>query len=266
MSPMRGTLIGVVHLLALPGAPRYRGSLQRVVDRARADAEAYLTGGMDGLIVENLGDAPFFPSVVPAETVAALTRVACAVRELGDFPLGINVLRADTHAALAVALASGAQFIRANVLAGVMVTDQGLIQGRAAQLMRLRSALRAKIEIWADCLVKHAQPLVPTDVVSNALDLVERALADAVILTGPRTGTPVDREQLMAVKRALPRTRCVAGSGVTAANLPRLWGSADAFLVGTALERRGRTGARVETERVRELVGARQRLVARRKP
>jgi membrane complex biogenesis BtpA family protein len=172
-------LIGAVHLLPLPGAPRYRAPMRRIVDRALSDADALLSHGIDGLIVENFGDAPFFAGSAPPETIAAMTAVAHELRGLGSFPLGINVLRCDAEAAMAIAAAVGAQFIRANVLAGTMLTDQGPITGRAAQVLRLRESIKAKVVIWADLMVKHAAPLVPTDAVEAALDLRERSSSPA---------------------------------------------------------------------------------------
>jgi predicted TIM-barrel enzyme len=47
-----GVVIGVVHALPLPGAPAYDGmAVERIYERALADAAAYAAAGMDGLIV-----------------------------------------------------------------------------------------------------------------------------------------------------------------------------------------------------------------------
>jgi len=254
-------LIGAVHLLPLPGAPRYRAPMRRIVDRALSDADALLSHGVDGLIVENFGDAPFFAGSAPPETIAAMTAVAHELRGLGSFPLGINVLRCDAEAAMAIAAAAGAQFIRANVLAGTMLTDQGPITGRAAQVLRLRESIKAKVVIWADLMVKHAAPLVPTDAVEAALDLRERSLADALIVTGSRTGRPADREMLARLRDALPRIPWIVGSGLTPATLERFWPLADGFIVGTSLKKGARAGAAVDGERVRRLIRARQALM-----
>ncbi|MFW6206114.1 MAG: BtpA/SgcQ family protein, partial [Gemmatimonadota bacterium] len=135
-------IIGVLHLPPLPGAPGWGGSMGAVLDRARSDARALDAGGVgaggvDALLVENYGDHPFHRTVGPG-TVAAMTAVVLAVREESDLPVGVNVLRNDAAAALAVAAAAGAAFIRVNVHTGGMYTDQGWIEGRAADTLRLR--------------------------------------------------------------------------------------------------------------------------------
>ncbi|MHC4730305.1 MAG: BtpA/SgcQ family protein, partial [Planctomycetota bacterium] len=156
----KGPVVGVVHLLPLPGSPGYGGSMRKVIGRAVKDAEAYAGGGVHALIVENYGDAPFLKDHLPPETVAALTRCAAAVRDAVALPLGINALRNDARAALGIAVAVGASFVRVNVHTGVVATDQGLVEGRAAETLRVRAALGAEaVKIVADAHVKHGRPL-----------------------------------------------------------------------------------------------------------
>ncbi len=252
-------LIGVVHLAALPGAPAHRGGLARVLDRARSDASALAAAGVDALIVENFGDAPFFKEHVPAETVAALTAAALAVSAVVDVPLGINCLRNDAHAALAVAAACGAAFVRVNVLTGAMLTDQGIIEGRAAEVARLRATLCPRVQIAADVLVKHAVPLAPMDPGEVTRDTLGRSAADAVIVTGAHTGAGVDDTFLAAVRSAAGRYPVLLGSGVTATTVAALLPLADGAIVGSAFERGGHAGRVVDPERAVRLVAAYRR-------
>jgi hypothetical protein len=219
------------------------------------EARLLLDAGFDGLILENYGDAPFFPDRVPPVTVACMTRVAATVRELGRFPLGINVLRNDAAAALSVAVACGADFIRVNVHTGVAATDQGWIQGRAHETLRLRRALATRVQIWADLLCKHAYALHPLDLVGAGRDAVERGGADAVLLTGDRTGeapSPEDLSELLDLRLGVP---VLVASGVTPENLD-LYRGASGFIVGSWIRRGGRAGAPLEARRVRQMAEA----------
>jgi len=172
-------VVGVVHLKPLPGSPRYSGSMEEVLEWALRDARALEEGGVDGMIVENYGDAPYLPGRVGPETVASM---AVAVREVVrsvSVPVGVNVLRSDGEAALAIAAACGAPFIRVNVYVGAYLTDQGVIEGRSYAIARLRAALKADVKVFADVAVKHAVSLSARPLVEEALDAVERGLADA---------------------------------------------------------------------------------------
>ncbi len=237
--PFDPRFIGMIHLDPLPGAPDYAGDVDRVAAEAAEAAEALAAGGVTAIMVENFHDAPFYKDHLPPETIAGLTRCALAVRRAAPaLPLGINALRNDGPAALGVAVAVGARFIRVNVLCGAMVTDQGLIEGCAAALVRKRRALGADVAILADVGVKHAQPLGGFDLAQSARDTALRGRADALIVSGSGTGAPTPRARIDAVRAAVPGVPVLVGSGATVEAVDPA--AADGFIVGTALKREGR--------------------------
>jgi len=250
-------VVGMVHLLPLPGAPRAR-AWHEIRAAANADALALACGGVDGILIENYGDAPFTGGVVDPQVVAAMAVVAAEIRAAVRVPIGINVLRNDARSALAVALASGASFIRVNVHVGAAETDQGRIEGKAYETLRYRKALNADVAIFADVFVKHARPAGSVDLAAAARDTAYRGLADVLLVTGAETGAPPDPERVRQVQRAVPDRPVWIASGVDAENV-REFEEADGFIIGSAFERGGRAGSRVERRRVRALVQALKR-------
>lgn len=248
-------VIGMVHVAALPGAPMYGGSMQAIVDAALRDARALREGGCDAITFENFGDRPFFKDRVPAETVAALTRVIVEVAAEVGMPFGVNVLRNDAASAIAVAAATGAAFIRINVHTGAMLTDQGIIEGCAAQTLRKRAALAPEVLIFADHIVKHAMPLAAIDEAQAAKDLRHRGLADAIIVSGAETGAEPDRSRFTRVREALADAPILVGSGLTESNAGT-FADADGAIVGTSIKIDGRVDAPVDPDRVKRLVAA----------
>ncbi|MDV3102967.1 BtpA/SgcQ family protein [Thermococcus waiotapuensis] len=241
-------LIGMVHLKPLPGSYLY-DDLDGVIEAALRDAKAIEEAGFDAIMVENFGDVPF-QKYVDKTTVAAFTAVAKEIRDEVSLPLGINVLRNDGIAAYSIAYAIKADFIRVNVLSGVAYTDQGIIEGIAPGLAKLRRLLPSKIKVFADVHVKHA---VHFDNFEDSLrDTVERGLADAVVISGKATGKPVDIERLALAKRISP-VPVLVGSGTTYDNLSELWKHADGFIVGTWIKRDGKVENEVSPERARKL-------------
>jgi membrane complex biogenesis BtpA family protein len=243
-------LIGMVHLKPLPGSYLYDGDLDGIIERALRDARVLEEAGFDALMVENFGDVPF-PKYADKITVASMTVVAKAIRDETSLPLGINVLRNDGIAAYSIAYAVKADFIRVNVLSGVACTDQGIIEGIAHELARLRKLLPSGIQVFADVHVKHAVHFGNFE--DALLDTVERGLADAVVVSGKATGKPVDVEKLALAKKLSP-VPVLVGSGTSYDNLPTLWKYADGFIVGTWIKREGRTENGVSSERARKLV------------
>ena len=252
----RSPIIGVVHLLPLPTSPRWGGSLKTVIDRAEQEAAALASGGVDGLIVENFFDAPFTKNQVDPVVVSAMTIVVQRIQNLVPLPIGLNVLRNDAKSAMAIASCVQAQFIRVNVLTGVMATDQGLIEGEAYQLLRYRRELGSDVKILADVLVKHARPLSSPNLTVAVKDTIERGLADGVILSGWATGSPPNLEDLELACDAASGTPVFIGSGANWENIDTLMQSADGVIVSSSLKRHGRIEQPIDPIRVSQFVEA----------
>jgi uncharacterized protein len=254
------TVIGMVHLVPLPGSPRWAGSMRDVIAAALADARALIDGGVDALLVENFGDAPFTPARVEPATVAAMSVVAAEVRR--EFPrtrLGLNVLKNDARAALGVAAAVGAEFIRVNVHAGAVLADQGVVQSDAYGTLRDRRLLGVDVAIVADVGGKHAVPLAPVETEQMARDLVHRGLADALVVSGAATGQATPLGEVKRVRSAVPDVPLLIGSGVTAETAAELLSVADGLIVGTSVKRDGDVRQPVDRARVEKLVAAARR-------
>lgn len=256
-------MIGVVHLLPLPTSPRWGGSLEQVIARAEQEATALATGGANGIIVENYHDAPFCRDRVDPAVVSAMTVVIQRLKNLIALPIGLNVLRNDGHSALGIAACVGAPFIRVNVLCGAMVTDQGVIEGDAHQLLRYRRELGCDVKIFADVLVKHATTLGSMTLKAAVLDTVERSLADGIILSGWATGQPPVLDDLALARQLVPGIPVLIGSGATADNISALIQYADGVIVSSALKRPTKfdtinlaNGGLIDPMRVRAFVDA----------
>ncbi len=251
------TLVGMVHLAPLPGSPRWGGAMDAVVARALDDARALVEGGIDALIVENYGDAPFTPVRVAPATTAAMAIVAAELRRaLPGVPLGVNVLKNDARAALAVAVAAGGAFIRVNVHAGAVLADQGVVHSDAYHTLRDRRLIGADVQIFADVQGKHAVPLAPVELEQEARDLVHRGLADALVVSGRATGEPTALGDIKRVRDAVGGVPILVGSGVTPETVGELLSVADGAIVGTALKHGGDVRNPVDIARVRRLVTA----------
>lgn len=248
-------LLGMLHLPPLPGSPNYAGNMQAVIDAALQDARTLSAAGFAGLIIENLGDAPYYPDHVPAETVAAMSVVAAHVRQQTKLPIGVNVLRNDAQSATAIATAADLQFIRVNILIGTSVTDQGVISGQAHLVARTRQRLHAdNVLIFADIRVKHAAPLVERELAQEIDDLFERALADALIVSGTGSGKPVDTNFLREVKKLSENRPVLIGSGLNWENAPALLAVADGAIVGSSIKVEGKIHHRMDAKLAQQLI------------
>jgi len=251
-------VIGVIHLLPLPGSARWTGDLEEVFLRAEQEALALASGGVDSIIIENFFDAPFAKDRVDVSTACALTLAVKRVSAVTSLPIGVNVLRNDALTALAIATVCGAAYVRVNVLSGAMVTDQGIIESDARNVLLYRRQLMSdNIKIFADVMVKHAYPLGEgNDIALAAKDTMLRAGGDALIVSGTGTGQTPDMNDLKKVRKAMPDAPVFIGSGSTQENVKDLLSVADGIIVGTTLKRRGLLEQPVDVDRVRDFVTA----------
>ncbi len=235
-------VIGVIHSLPLPGSPHYDGQrVSEIYAFACDEAKRYQDGGVDGLIVENHGDIPFAkPDELGPETAAAMAVMADHVRRATGLPLGINVLANGAVQGLAVAKAAEADFVRVNQWANAYVANEGFMEGKAGSASRYRSWLRARgVAIFADVHVKHGAHAIVAD---RTLDELTRDAAffdaDAVIVTGQRTGDSARLDELATVRGAtsLP---VLVGSGVNPSNVGPIFAHADAVIVASACKHDG---------------------------
>lgn len=253
--PQTCPVIAVIHLQPLPGAPAYAGDMQGVIETALRETEIFQKHGVDGLIVENFRDAPFYPDRIPTETVAGMAAVVREVVRATNLPVGVNALRNDATAAMAIAAAAGAHFIRVNVHLGAVVADQGIIQGNAHETLRMRSNLRAKVLVFADAGVKHASPLAGRGLASEAHELAERGQVDGLIVSGAFTGAATSTADLDTV-RSVCDLPVLVGSGTTLESLPELYRHSSGLIVGSVFKRDGVATNEVEADRVAALMSA----------
>jgi uncharacterized protein len=242
---------GMIHLQPLAGSVGYaRQGTQKILEAALGDLYALESGGVDGVLVENFGDAPF-SKTAPVETVAMMTTILHSLVERANVPIGVNVLRNDGLAAVAMAAATGAALARVNVFCGVAFTDQGMVEGQAREILSLRRDLGSKVLILADVHVKHAAHL--TSLEAAAVD-AERNSPDGLIVSGIATGRRTTPADLHAVKQSVS-IPVLVGSGVRLDNVST-YREADGFVVGTALKQDGRLGAPVDLQRVKAMAEA----------
>ena len=255
-------VVGMVHLWPLPGAPGYTGyGLQAIIDHAMSDAEALVRGGVDGLVVENMWDHPYYVGgEVKPEATAAHAVAAAEVVKSFPLPVGINVIHNGGVVCLGIAVAARARFIRVCILTGARLWDTGEFDhGCAAELIRKRKGLYAgDIHIFADVDKKHSVPFPGIDLATH-IEWTEFYGADALVVTGKMTGSAPDVEKVSEAKRLATRPVLI-GSGANEENIGALLRHADGVLVGSSLKQDGVMENPVDENRVRAFVDAVRRV------
>lgn len=243
-------VIGVIHLMPLPGAPLYNGaSTREISEKAVRDSKMMEDNGIDGLIIENFGDKMFQKTVGP-EVVAAMTYVAKDIRRELKIPIGICALQSDAIAGIAIAKAVEAAFVRIPYYTETSVVDAGTMESIAASALRYRRFLESDVKIFADVHIKHSYPLMQRPIEYAAEDSYHRGLADAVIITGRKTGGDTNPEDIRRVRNALPELPLVVGSGVTEENVENYLSMVNAIIIATGLNVSGKVESEPDPSRI----------------
>lgn len=233
----KGSLIGMVHVQALPGTPRNVMSVQEIVDKACDAAEVYARAGWHGLMIENMHDAPYLNRNVGPEITAAMTAVAREVRKIFGGPMGIQVLAGANKEALAVAQAAGLNFIRAEGFVFGHLADEGWMNSDAGELLRYRKQIGAEdVLVLTDIKKKHAAHAASADVsIAQTARAADFFQSDGVIVTGASTGEAASLAEVGEV-RAATQLPVLVGSGVTGENITGFAERADALIVGSSVK------------------------------
>ena len=249
-------LIGMLHLGALPGTPSASASVEHVVDQAVTEARIYRDAGFTALAIENMHDRPYLKGGVGPEITAAMTAVAREVKRDTGLVLGIQVLAGANREALAIAHASGADFVRVEGFVYAHVADEGLIESCAGELLRYRRTIGAeKVLIFADIKKKHGAHAMTADVsIVETAKAAEFFLADGVIVTGAATGEPASPHEVRDVVRTTS-VPVFVGSGITPTNLAQ-FSTAHGFIVGSSVKHGGVWSNQLDLDAVRSLAAA----------
>lgn len=237
---LKKSIIGMVHVKALPGTPKNRYSLAEICIIAVAEAKQYEKFGLDAVIIENMHDVPYLKGSVGPEITAAMAVIAKAIRDAVKLPLGIQILAGANKEALAVAKAANFQFIRAEGFVFGHVADEGYIDACAGELMRYRKAIGAEdILVFTDIKKKHSSHAITADVdIAETAHATQFFLSDGVIVTGSTTGKAVYLHELKSLKDKI-HIPVLIGSGITADNIAEYWDYSSAFIVGSHFKEDG---------------------------
>ena len=249
-------VIGMAHLLPLPGSPLYdkKAGVDGIAEAVARDVQALQAGGVDAIMFGNEGDRPYVLAA-PPEALAAMAAIVARVAPTVKIPFGVDFLW-DPVATVALAVATGARFAR-EVFTGVYDSDMGLWKPDGATALRRRAELdRDDLLLLFNVNAEFAAPMGERAVAAKAKSAVFSSLADVVCVSGPMTGEAAENSAIAAVKKAVGATPVFANTGVNRDNVAAILTHGDGVVVGTHLKKDGVTWNAVDRARVAKFMDA----------
>ena len=255
-APRKKVILAMIHIGAMPGTPLYDadGGIAKLIEGAARDAEALQSGGVDAVMFGNENDRPYVTSA-PIEGVASMTAIVQAIKPSLKVPFGVNYLW-DPSASVAIAAATGAQFVR-EIFTGVFASDMGVWVPDCSRAFRLRRNLgRSDLKMLFNINAEFAHSLDARPIELRARSAVFSSLADAILVSGPITGQPVNQFDLRKVRDAVDEIPVFANTGVNIDNVRDILSVADGAIIGTHFKVDGNTWNAVDPARVRRFMDA----------
>jgi uncharacterized protein len=243
--------VGMVHILPLPTSPRYdpAGGMAKIARAARTDLFALQEGGIDAVMFCNEHDRPYSLKADSAVIAAMAYIIGSFINEI-VVPFGVDILW-DPQAALAVAHATGAKFVR-EIFTGAYASDMGVWNTDVGAAARYRHNLNAdNVRVLYNINAEFAAPLAARPLAETAKSVVFSSLPDGICVSGPMTGHPVQKEDLQTVREVINPVPVFINTGAKRENIAELIQYADGVIVGSSLKFEGNTWNPVDKERVR---------------
>ena len=245
------TLIGMVHLRALPGTPLNKLNIEQITQIAIEETEIYMKYDIDAIIVENMFDVPYLNREVGPEIVSIIAVICSKIKQMFKKPVGIQILGGCNKYSLAAAYASGCDFIRAEGFVFSHIGDEGFMNSDAGELLRYRKSIGAdNIKVFTDIKKKHSSHSITSDLSIEVISQnAEFFLSDGIIVTGSCTGKEASIEEIINVKKSV-KIPVLIGSGLTALNIENYISLCDGFIIGSYFKKEGIWSNEIDEERL----------------
>jgi len=248
-------IIGMIHIAALPGTPKYNGSVKGIIEKAKEEALLYQSLGIKVLMIENMHDVPYLNRVVGPEVTTLMSVILYEIKKSVNLPLGIQILAGANKESLASVHSAGAEFIRAEGFVFAHVADEGTFNSDAGELLRYRKQISAEnVLIFTDIKKKHSSHAITADTgIVETAKAAEFFLSDGVIITGSSTGSKPSLDEIKLVKNSVSLP-VLAGSGITAENILEYREYCDALIIGSYFKQEGKWSNPVDPLRVKDVL------------
>jgi uncharacterized protein len=260
MLGQKKVVIGMVHLLPLPGTPFYQeGTMEQILQNAVADATALYQGGSDGCLIQTVDRV--YPAADEADyaRVAAMAAITKAVADATgpEFQIGVQIMVNALKASVAVAKVCGGSFLRCTALVGATVGASGMIEANPHDFLTYRAHIGAQqIKLIAEVHSRHFRWLGDQST-ADVARMAARMGAAAVEVAHP--DEEANARLVRDIKQAMPQLPVILGGHTTHDNVARRLAEADGVFVGACLKAE-RWDSRVDVERVRSYVNIVERL------
>lgn len=242
-------VIGMVHLLPMPGNAAYRDNKEEIIRNAIEDAKTLIDCGVDAISLENFSDWPQYSTEVPLEAYSLMVRIATEIKSFCPIPFGVNIEMNAFVQEWAMAYAVDADFIRLEAFVDNRAGSFGYIEACSTPLAKIMKDYPAKTLLFTDVHTAetYGNPNIPiNEAAQNAINHDSHA----IIVTENDQNKKITVEDVKSMRETIGDFPIIVGAGVKAETVLGYLEYADAVIVGRGFK----TGERVDPAKVKEFM------------
>ena len=242
-------VIGMVHLLPMPGNAAYKNNKEEIEKNAIEDAHTLIDNGVDAISLENFSDWPQYSTEVPLEAYSLMLNIATKIKAFCPIPFGVNIEMNAYKQEWAMSYAVGADFTRIEAFVDNRAGSFGMIEACSTPMANLMKDYPSKTMLFTD--VHTAETYGCPDVPIN--ELAQNAMnhgSSAIIVTENDSCKHITVEDVKSMREKIGDFPIIVGSGVNAKNVLDYFEYADGVIVGRGFK----TGDQVDAKLVQEFM------------
>lgn len=249
-------VIGMLHLDALPGDPRFDKdiTLDEIIYHAKEDLVSLIDGGVDAILISNEFSFPY-QRKMDYITIACMARIIGELKNELTIPFGVDAI-SDGLATLELACGVGANFCR-GTFSGTYVGDGGFYDNDISNILRRRSELNCQnLKMLYFVNPESDVNLDTREVQKIAKSLVFKTGAEGLCVSASSAGESVSTLLIKNIKDTVPNTVVIANTGCNPDTIKDIFKYADMAIVGTYFKLKGQlqdeklANVRIDKDRV----------------
>ncbi len=239
-------IIGMCHLMALPGDKNYNRNIDETIERAKYEINILQNNGFSKILFSNEYSYPYTDKV-DETTSMAMAYIIGTLKQFINVPFGVDCMY-DSFATINLAIASSADFYRLTVS---HINTDNMLLGKADinKLIRYANTLStygdSKLYLNISTAIKS---IYSSDEKKELLKLIDTQISPYAICVASN-----DAYKDLSKTNDIS-TKIICDGGCNSTNIKEISQLTNGAIIGTSLKRKGRLQNSIDEERVKTIV------------
>lgn len=235
MKKIKLDIIGMCHLLELPGDPNFKNNIQNTLERAKKDLSTLQSNGITRVLFSNEFSYPYTNTVEPVTAMSMAYIIGELKKEL-SVPFGVDCMY-DPFLTIDLAIATEAEFYRITI-AQSTIDDYSLGKTNIGKIIRHANSFKTRLT--PKILLNASVPFNTEMCNNNALNFLSTIITQvnpySVCLSSDLLIPFINDKSMQEIKAVLKKTLLYCDGGCNAQNLNLISNNVSGIIIGKSLK------------------------------